>query len=315
MGELVAPLAPPRRRWTWWLGLAVATGCVMVLLRAFDSGAVLTLVKQAKLGWLAVAVLANFAVLPLLTEQWSRLVPASRPMRWSLLWECVVLAVAGMNTLPFGGGHALGVGLLATRGGLGLDGALSLMALEQLCEGFAKLALLLLALAAAPLPESLRRAAWMLGVVLLAGSGALLWLARRPATDAAAGGWRSRWAHHLEALGNARVFAGALALSLAMKLAPLGAIYAVEQSLGIELPLSTLALVLAAVSFATMLSVAPANLGIFEAAAFAAYRWLGVPPAEAMALAIVQHTCFLLAMVGPGYALTLWRAIFPARTQ
>lgn len=313
MGEPVAPLAPPRRRWTWWLGLAVATGCVSVLLRTFDSRAVFGLIGQAKPGWLAAAVLANLAVLPLLTEQCARLVPAGRAVRRGALWDCLVLAVAGMNTLPFGGGHALGVGLLATRGGLGLDGALSLLALEQLCEGFAKFALLLLALAAAPLPESLRRAAWILGAVLLAGAGALFWLARRPAAGAAMDGWRARWMHHFEALASARVFAGALGLGLAMKLAQLGAIYAVERSLGVELPLSTLALVLAAVSFATMLSVAPANLGIFEAAAFAAYRWLGVPPAEAMALAIVQHTCFLLAMVGPGYALTLWRAIWPAR--
>ena len=88
-----------------------------------------------------------------------------------------------------------------------------------------------------------------------------------------------------------------------------------ERSLGVALPVSTLPLVLAAVGFATMLSVAPANLGIFEAAAFTAYRWLGVPPAEAMALAVVQHACFLLAMVGPGYALTLWRAIWPARAR
>lgn len=315
MGEVVAPPAPPRRRWTWWLGLAVATGCVMGLLRTFDTRAVPALVGRAKTGWLAAALLANFAVLPLLTEQWSRLLPARRTMRWSAMWECVVLAVAGMNTMPFGGGHALGVGLLATRGGLGLDGALSLLALEQLAEGFAKLAVLLLALAAAPLPGSLRQAAWILGVVLLAGSGAAIWLARRPATGAPAGGWRSRWAQHLEALGSARVLVGALALGLAMKLAQLGAIYAVERSLGVELPISTLALVLAAVSFATMLSVAPANLGIFEAAAFAAYRWLDVPPAEAMALAIVQHACFLVPMVGPGYALMAWRAIFPARVE
>jgi len=303
MGEGFPP--PSRRRWIWWLAWAAATAALLLWARTLDLRAVLAPLAAAQPGWLVAAGLANFAVLPLLTEQWSRLLPATRPVRWGVLWECVTLAVAGMNTLPFGGGHALGVGLLATRGAAGMEGALALMALEQFCEGVAKFGLLLLALAVAPLPPGLQSAAWMLGAGLVAGAAALFWLAHRPA----AGGWRARVGRYFEVMGRPRVLVTALALGAAMKLVQLGAIWAVQRSLGVELPVGSLALVLAAVSFATMVAVAPGNLVVYEAAAFAAYRWLGVPPAEAMALALVQHACFLVPMIAPGYALTAWRGL------
>jgi uncharacterized membrane protein YbhN (UPF0104 family) len=311
MGDSDRP-APHTRRWLWWLAWASATIALIIFARTLDLHAIVEPLKSAQPGWLVIAVLANLAVLPLLTEQWSRLLPATRPVRWRILWECVTLAVAGMNTLPFAGGHALGVGLLAKRAGVGVEGALSLMALEQLCEGVAKLALLLLALAGAPLPPSLQRTAWILGTSLLVGAIVVLGLVRY---SSATTGWRARWAQHFEVARRPWTMLGALALGLMMKLMLLGAIYSVQRSLGIALPLSTLALVLFAVSFATMISVAPANLVVYEAAAFAAYRWLGVPAPEAMALALVQHACFLVAMIVPGYTLTAWRVLARPRSQ
>jgi uncharacterized membrane protein YbhN (UPF0104 family) len=67
--------------------------------------------------------------------------------------------------------------------------------------------------------------------------------------------------------------------------------------------------VLAAVTFATLVSLAPSDLGIYEASAFAAYRLLGVPPAEALALGLLHHACFLVPLVGTGYVLTGWQAM------
>jgi uncharacterized membrane protein YbhN (UPF0104 family) len=300
---------PVQSRVAWWLAWAAATAGLLLFARTLDLRAVLAPLRTAHPGWLAAAMLANFAMLPLLTEQWWRLLPAGRPVRRRVLGECVALALAGMNTLPFGGGHALGVGLLATRAGLGLDGALSLMALEQLCEGLAKISLLLLALAVAPLPVALQRAAWLLGAILLAGSAALLWLTRRPTPGGRLAGWRARWTHHLEVVNRPGTLLAALALGALLKTVQLAAIYAVQRSLSVALPLPTLALVLTAVSFATMVAVAPGNLVVYEAAAFAIYRWLGVPPAEALALALVQHASFLVPMILPGYALTAWRGL------
>ena len=46
-----------------------------------------------------------------------------------------------------------------------------------------------------------------------------------------------------------------------------------------------------------------------DRAAVAAYLVFGVPLAQAVAVALVQHACLLAAMVGPGYLLTVWRSL------
>ncbi|HVS51218.1 MAG TPA: lysylphosphatidylglycerol synthase transmembrane domain-containing protein [Opitutaceae bacterium] len=311
VGGALVPRPGRRARWVW-LAAWIALTALVVYLRPFDFRAVGRGLATAQPGWVLLAAIANLCVVPLLATLWSQLLPAARSVRWRVLGECAALAFAGMNTLPLAGGQALAVGLLATRASLGLDGSLSLMALEQLCEGGAKLGLLLLALAVAPLSENWRRTAWWLGAGLVAAAAALMWLARA-APENRPGGWRARWSRHLDVLRRPRIFLGAFALALAMKVVELVAIYAVQRALGMELPLASVAVVLAAVAFATLVSIAPGNLGVYEAAAFAAYRWFGVPTDQALALALVHHACFLAPMLVPGYALMAWRALAPAK--
>jgi uncharacterized membrane protein YbhN (UPF0104 family) len=86
-----------------------------------------------------------------------------------------------------------------------------------------------------------------------------------------------------------------------MKAAEFGGILAVQQALGLNLPVGTALLVLASVNFATIVSVSPGNLGVFEAASFAAYRLTGVSPEHALTLSLVQHVCYLIPMLGVGY--------------
>jgi uncharacterized membrane protein YbhN (UPF0104 family) len=306
-----APARPflERHRWLWWVAWAVGTACVVAFLRSFDLRAAWTHIATANPGWLALAVLANFVTLPLMAEQWVRLLPRTAPARWSVLWEVVTLSMASMNTLPFGGGHAVAVGLLAGRGVTRVSGAVSLLALEQLCEGVSKVVLLLVALAAAPLPTVLQRATWILTLAVAAGFAALLWVVNHPPGGGDAPGWRARWAKHLEVARRPRVFLFATLLSVAMKGGGLVAVYAVQRSLGVDLPFADTPLVLAAVTFATMMAVSPGNVGLYELAAIAAYRLLGIPAGQAAALALVLHACFLIPMVGTGYGLMLWRVM------
>jgi uncharacterized membrane protein YbhN (UPF0104 family) len=105
---------------------------------------------------------------------------------------------------------------------------------------------------------------------------------------------------------------GGLALALAMKAAELGGIWAVQRGFGVDLGLGGSLLVLASVSLATMVSVAPANLGVYEASAFAAYRLAGVDPEMATALALAQHAVYLLPATGTGWLLLTLTG--PART-
>lgn len=311
-GNRLIPVSRVRPWLVSWLTWTLAIASLATLLQTFDVRGALQEIARARAWWIVAAILANLALLPLMTEQWSRLLSARTPRRWQELWQCVTLSMAAMNTLPFGGGHAVAVGVLARRATLGVSAAVSLLALEQMCEGAAKLGLLMTALGTAPLPDSLQRIAWVLVGALAAGVFVLWWIANHSKGDETSHGWRGRWAKHLDVLKRPGRLAGAIALSLAMKGCELIAVYAVQRSLGIDLPLATAPLVLAVVTFASLVSITPGNLGVYEAAALGVYQFLGVSASDAVALGLVQHACFLLPVVGTGYALNAVRAFFGA---
>lgn len=310
--------APPlrdRRALPWWLAWLIGTVCLAVFFFSFDIESALRQIAHVRIGWVLLGIVANFAVLPLLTAQWALLLPPRKSVPWAVLWECVTLSVAAMNTVPFGGGLAVAIGLIARRAATGWSGALSLMALEQLCDGVAKLALLLAALAVIPLPGNWRHGAWLLGAAVLAGLLVLFWLAQHPGKEASPNGWRHQWSRHLLIMKKPASFALAVGLSGAMKIAGLVSIYAVQRSLGVDLPISTTTLILAAITFATLVPVAPGNLGIYEAAAFGAYRLLGVNELDAAALGLVLHLTFVIPAVGTGYLVTAGKAVVRGRTR
>jgi uncharacterized membrane protein YbhN (UPF0104 family) len=62
-----------------------------------------------------------------------------------------------------------------------------------------------------------------------------------------------------------------------------------------------------------LLPVAPANLGVYEATVFAAYRFLGVSAEAAVGIAIVQHFAFLLPALVTGYVTLTLRQLLPRR--
>ncbi len=299
------PNPPQSPRWAW-LGAAVAaTVFLLWFYRPFDWHEVATRVARARTGWVVGAVAANGLILVFWTLLWLQLLPATVRVGWSRMGEVTALTVAGMNTLPFMGGHALGLGLLAKRGGTGVEVAAAVLALDQLCEGLTKVLMLTLAMAVAPVPDWLRRAAWILSGAMLPLLAGLVWLSRRPAAPGAL----ARWSGHFEILRHPRRWLGGLALNVATKLAEAGGIWAVQQAGGADLPVASVLVVLAAVNVATMVSVSPGNLGVYEAAAVAAYALFGVPMEQAVALALVQHACLLAALILPGYGLTAWRAL------
>jgi uncharacterized membrane protein YbhN (UPF0104 family) len=295
-----------RRRLIWTIAWIVGSGVLVGFVRTIDIRSAWQHVAAANIGWIIVALCANFLTLPVMTEQWFWLIPRRVHLRRGVVWECVTVGMAAMNALPFGGGHAVAVGMLATRGTT-IEGGVSLMALEQLCDGMAKLALLLVALVAVPLPPQLEHLPWIVGVLVVGGFAGLLWLAKHPRDNTT--GWRTRWGRHLEAGRRPRLLILASGLSGVMKMLMLFAIYATQRALGIEVSFSKTPVVLAVVTFATAMAIAPGNLGVYEMATVAAYRLFGVSYDEAAVLGLVQHVCFLVPMLGTGYAVTLWHAI------
>ena len=265
-----------------------ATLLLVVALQDIDWDRLLQLLRGLRLPWVAVAIGLNGSILVLWSLQWRILVPGEDSVTWADMFLVVSAMAMISNSVPFMVGQASGVLLLARYGRIGPASALSVYTMEQVAEGIAKLAVVVS----------------VLGVTFVV----LSFRFRHPAIGPRPAGvigrvrhFGAQWAHSLEGLRTPQVFGAAVALALGMKAAELAGILAVQQSLGLDLPVGTALLVLASVNFATIVSVSPGNLGVFEAASFAAYRLTGVSPEQALTLSLLQHACYLIPMLGVGY--------------
>lgn len=299
---------------------ALATLLLVYCARGVDLSRVGTALASAQVGWIVLAVAADTLVLPLWAEFWRSLLPDGVRVARARMLGIVAAASAVMNSAPALAGQAVGVGLLVKRAGLSTHSALAVLSLDQLGEGIAKAAIFLLVGLMAPLPG------WMHAAVITVSAGVLVLLvalvafahgvgARLPAASEAlatraarARGHIQRWATGLDVLRSWRRAGRALVHVLSMKCMDLIAIMAVARAMGVSLSLGGGLLVLAAVILATMLPLAPASLGAYEASVILAYRELGVPPETALAIAVLQHAAALLPLVGVGYADTLRRS-------
>jgi uncharacterized protein (TIRG00374 family) len=315
-GDQIAPR--PTRRLRMLVGWGILVVLAVLTARSLDWGHVLEAVRTANVAWLVVAVIANTGIIVLWAGFWRDLLPRGEHVGYATMFRISAIASAVMNTVPFLAGHASSVVLLVKRGNVTQHGALSVLALDQLGEGLAKVIIFVAVAALTPIPTSMRAGILTASIVVAVLFVVLIVIAHSHRSEPARAGGVSlvaratafarRWAHALDTLRSPRRSARALASVLAMKAAEAIGIIAVQRSFGVEIPFAGTLLVLAAILLATMIPVAPGNLGTYEAGVWVAYDYLGVPSATALALALVQHACFMAPSVGIGYALMLGEA-------
>jgi uncharacterized membrane protein YbhN (UPF0104 family) len=279
---------PGRRRAAAVGAWLFATALLAVCARSIDwSHAAETLVATHP-AWIAFAILLNASIVPLMAAFWMALRPRIEPrVPFRRAFEIAATATALMNTVPFGAGHASIVVLWMRRGASSQRGALSILALDQLGEGIAKVGLFLVVALVAPMPSWMRA-----GVTSIALLVTILFVVLVVA---------SRWATELRIDRSWTRACAGLGFVIGTKVAEALAIVAVQRAFGIDVDASGTLLVLAAVILGSMIPVTPGNAGTYEAAAFVAYRHLGLSPEQALSLALVQHMCFVLPSVGIGY--------------
>jgi hypothetical protein len=283
-------------------------------------------VRRSELAWLVAAILANLLILPLWTAEWRLLAPGTVRVAYARMFEVVAITAAVLNSVPFFAGEASAVALLITRAGLSRGAAVSVLAMDQLLVGLAKLAVLAAAAIYAPLPTWLRAGILSLVVGVAALLAVLVPLAHRwdmlktrllerPSRLREAIARAASWGAHLDAIRDARRVWRLVLLSLAKKSAELLGILAVQMAFGLEPSVAGGLLILAGLAVTTLLPVAPANLGVYEATVFASYRFLGISTETALGLAVVQHLCFLLPALATGYLTLTLRQLLPRRLR
>ncbi len=312
-----------RRSIKRWVPLATWTGLTIALVIGGQSlpwRHAADQMRQAAPSWLLVALLANFAILPLWATEWRLLVPGAVRMPYTRMCEVVAVTAAVLNSIPFFAGEVSAVALLMSRGGLARGAALSVLAMDQLLVGFAKLSVLAVTALTAPIPDWLRA-----GILSLVGAVTLLatvlvllayrWthlrdrLLTQPSRVRRAIASVAAWGVHFDALRERRRALGVASLALGKKGAELLAIVAIQVAFGLEPSVAMGLLVLSALAITTLLPLAPANFGVYEGTVFTAYVYAGVPADVALGLAVLQHLCFLLPPLATGYVVLTMRQV------
>jgi uncharacterized protein (TIRG00374 family) len=319
---MTAPASPMRvsagRRWLVlvWIALTVA-----LMLAAADLPWRLAVqyARGIHAGWLVAAVVANAAILPMWAAEWRLLTPAAFRVAFARMLEVVTVSAAVLNSVPFFAGEASAVALLITRAGLPRGAALSVLALDQLMVGVAKLALILAATVMVPLPAGLRAGVMALVMAVMLLLLVMLPLAhqwsvlrdrllQRPGRARALVARVIALGQHLDVLRQRDRAWRVVVLALAKKAAEVAAIVAIQLAFGLEPSAGSALLVAAALAITTLVPVAPANLGVYEGTVYAIYRLVGVPAEVAVGIAVVQHLAFLIPPLAAGYLTLAFRS-------
>ena len=309
------------------VALLALTGLVVAALQRMDLARAAAELSAARVEWLLAALGCFAMILPLWAWQWTLLAPRAPERPAGAMLGVVTLTSAVLNTTPMLVGEATGVVLLVARAGIARPSAISVLAMDQLLVGLAKLCVLATAALVLPLPVWMVRAVLVLLASLVLLGGALVVAAWRhahveealarvlPARIAAA---VAVFAFSLEPLRSPLRGLPSLVLALLKKAAEVCAIVCVQRAFGVHLPIGGAVLVLAVLNLATLLPVVPGNVGVFEAAVVLALTRLGVGPEQALGIAVVQHLCYFVALALPGLvwaARSLTRARRSARAR
>ena len=111
-------------------------------------------IENASAGWLVAAFLFNLSILLVWTSLWSVLIPKAIFVSFPNLFQANSFMSTSCNSLPFPGGHAVGLVLFARLAKIKHSVALSVLALDQMLEGIVKVVVLTLAASFSPLPET-----------------------------------------------------------------------------------------------------------------------------------------------------------------
>ena len=293
-----------------------AAGLFYLCLQSIDLDQAWNELSKTNPIWLFLAVFFNTCILGIWSSLWYLLLPKKLSVPFARVFQANSFMSTSCNTIPFPGGHAVGVMALARRAKVGHTVALSVLALDQLMEGFAKIFVLTLVAFFVPLPDPMGQAILVFIVAISLLASIMFYLAHKKpdireeeeslSHTGKIRNFVSRWSSYLEILRDMRVFSFGLLLALIMMFAQTLGIWAVQKSLGLDLPLWAPILVMGALNLATVLPITPGNFGVYEGTAFLVYKFCGLTPELALSLAFLQHLCFLVPMVGSGYLVLLF---------
>lgn len=278
-------------RWLrWTAGAVLLVVAVGYLLRVVDGATVLEVLRavRADVPGVAVALAAYAAAFGLRTWAWCMTLPGLRPGQ---SWAALHVSLLGNHLLPLRLGEALRVTSVLRRTNLGVG---PVVASSVVLRSADVLAVLGLALVAAPVPVTGRLDGWLwvvAGVGCAIGYAGLRVLRRLGERSLPLRGWRGP--------GVAAAVVSAWTLEAVV-------VWEVCRIAGHPIGAGAAVAVTAVTIAAQLVAVTPGGFGSYEAAATAVLVAVGVPAGPAFAIALTTHALKTGYAVVVGTVALLW---------
>ncbi len=276
-----------------WLPQAVAysssAACVAWVLHGYSiKEQLLPAIRELDWRWVSLALAADLAIYFAQAWRWNTLLaPVAEVSPWRTV-QAIFIGQFANQVLPLRTGEIIRCYMLAHWNGLRLSLSFASAAVERLIDGLWMLAAFFITAAfVRAMPRDLTLGVQILGVLLLLGAAALLWIVIHK-QHAHAVIRESRWAstlrHVIEGLhlmGNARTMGATSLLSLFYLGLQVLTVWALMKADGLDLSFWAAGGVLAVVRIAIVIPNGPANLGLLQVACVLALKLFDVEKNDA----------------------------------
>jgi uncharacterized protein (TIRG00374 family) len=272
----------------------VSIGCLVWVLRGYPLADLIPNIRSLDWRWVSIAVLTDLSVYLTHAWRWNTLLsPIVRLRLWRTV-QAIYIGLFANEVLPLRVGELIRCYLLAHWNDLRLSLGFASAAVERLIDGvWMLIAFLITATLVKGIPEDLVILVQILGVLILAGSGVLLWIMvhkQQAHAVVSESRWSSTARHVLEGLhlmGNLRTLSLTSAISLLYLVLQFFTVYALMRAYGLDLSFWAAAGVLTIVRLATVVPNAPGNVGLFQAACVMALHLFDVEKNDATTFSFI----------------------------
>ena len=272
----------------------MSIGCLVWVLRGYPLADLIPNIRSLDWRWVSIAVLTDLSVYLTHAWRWNTLLsPIVRLRLWRTV-QAIYIGLFANEVLPLRVGELIRCYLLAHWNDLRLSLGFASAAVERLIDGvWMLIAFLITATLVKGIPEDLVILVQILGVLILAGSGVLLWIMvhkQQAHAVVSESRWSSTARHVLEGLhlmGNLRTLSLTSAISLLYLVLQFFTVYALMRAYGLDLSFWAAAGVLTIVRLATVVPNAPGNVGLFQAACVMALHLFDVEKNDATTFSFI----------------------------
>jgi hypothetical protein len=285
--------------WLRLLVLAALAAGLTVLLRGLRIRDVAVALERAVLWPVILAAALNFVLIWLKAVGWHVMLKPSVDVPVRRLFRYTIAALTASALTPLRTGEVLRLWLLRRRDNVPYPLLASVAVGEKVMDGLAMLIFV------APIPWLIPALpAWLQRTSL----GLLVVAVAVVAACRVAMGWRSaptwlaRFLEGMAVLRSWKFFALTLAIFLSAWLVDLAEVWLVLRAVHLDLGVPAALLVLFTMNVAIAIPSTPAHVGALELGALVALNLLGVPPAQALAFAVLYHAMQIVPLLIAGFS-------------